>query len=335
MHVPLNQAFSAQQYLPWFQQTLPGYKYSTVVGKLAVGHGTWAQVFVQQAPGGVKLVSGMPVLPRILMVLGFLGGLLPGIIIAVVYMAATSGVTGTMKAQLSAALSGQQIPPGPGLPGAAGAAPAAGGSMMPSPETLKALGRVAAPIAGGLLVLLAPLLLCGAWESGKGYAYAADDLACADDTEKYWKTNLARAQNMSEPPAGVCPEEKYESKHDECAYDLRIPPSYTRCHGCTVHFKEPYRPTGKVYKQGSKYLDCPYAATVQSRLDTLERKRRRQSSRATSELTWSIGYGVFAIGFALAGFGAIGGWFYWRRKKQAGAPSAPQAAPASAQRPPA
>lgn len=286
MQVPLYQPLAPPPHLQhWMQGVLPGYRFHVVAGMVAADHGSWIQILIKPKAPGAELVTGMPVVARILMALGFLGGLLPGLVFVIVYYAALSSTIDKVKAQIAAALTGQPIPPGPGLPahmtGAPGSMPMGGmpGAPMPmAPPRPRSSINPLAPV----WMIVVMVLLFGA--SGTAGALAYDEgweridrkqsqIEYVEERLDTAKERYKRTKKGKKPPSG-CP--------DDGSYYSGYGPK--ECHGCLSHSVKPtyVEPEYKVHrrKKDKDWLVCPPIEVFENEVDD----RQRAVDWATEDL---------------------------------------------------
>ncbi len=317
------------QMVPWLAPRLPRYSVGTTAGYTAVSSGMWIQVMIRPHQQGAKLVDGMPIVPRLLMVVGFLGGIVPGLIFSLIYFAVCSSTWKRMHAEIAGVLRGELEAVGsPGALGPAGAQGVSSGPLLSEQQT-NALKRYALPAVAGLLFLAAPGCALGAWESGKGARYSQRNLTCIEQTRSLTKQDLVWASAGQDPPLD-CPEKALAQKQNDswCAWETKV--SGSQCHSSAVTFSEP-SPYGygsrdlRFVKRGSEYWSLATPESLQSRLASLRRAEGRESSRRNRDLVWAIFYLMAAAGCVAAG--AACSWFWFRREKQREATIA-QSAPA-------
>jgi hypothetical protein len=303
MQVPLYQPLAPPQYLrPWLQGVLPGYQYPMAGGLLAAEHGAWAQILLKPRPTGVELITGMPLLPRLIMVVSFLAGLLPGIVFAIVYFVVLGSKFDAMRAQLAAALTGQPIPPGPGLPGSmAGAGVATQGAIAYAPPRPTSSINPLSPVWMFVLVIV----LFGATGTAAGVAY--DE---GWDTFSRRHDSIARAAVAEE---GATLNFKYRKKGkypDDCpdstTYGYYSGSLDKRCYGCdSMSFKPSSVPDGfKRVKRDSDWLLCPPLANFERELEL--KTAGREAAEDALEESELMAYGLSgAAGVLFLGFAGV------------------------------
>jgi len=271
MYVQLYQPLAPPMHLqPWMRGVLPGFQTTIVAGFVGVEHGSWSQILIKPKGQGVELVTGMPIGPRLLMTLFFFAGILPGIVFAIIYYVALGSKLDVMRGQIAAALTGQAIPPGPGLPGTGGGGAAAMPGMPGMPGAPMAPPRPTSSInpLAPIWMIVMMVFLFGA--SGTAGALAYDEgwdkidrrleqVESIDADIARHKERYKRAKKGKKPPKG-CPPEPNTYSYEP-----------TTCHGCLQYRTKPtlVDPGQKVFrrKKDKDWLVCPSAETLKFDLD--------------------------------------------------------------------
>ena len=273
----------------WLQSVMPEYEYKIFGNKHIVAiKGSWLSVLIIPRGNAVELKGGYaPGVPaRLFLNFLYLPGILPGVIAALIFLAATSGGRGRMMTRLGCALRGEPVQP------EAVAAAQAGPGLFTKLAPVWMLGLAAVLCSSSFGLIFFVYMEVDRYESRIDIVDEEQTLA---DIEK---KALERVKAGTPPPAGECPEKEF--------YD------YHHCYGCST--SRPSDESGYTsFPRGSDKLWCPPAAELKAAIARHEDVASDRRGSAWEHLGLAVLW-LGLMGLLFAGTGVSG--FFWFKKNK-------------------